>query len=107
MAPATAPIISAGLPAPMKETRSPSREPMPAPITATIIRFAMILLLGRIAGDVDLFAGLDQFEAVTDFQFLLRGIIRQTLDVLAHALDLAIKLGIAPLHFFDLTLTFQ
>jgi len=40
-------MISAELPAPRKETSSPASEPMPAPTTAIMIRFATILFLHR------------------------------------------------------------
>ena len=46
-APSTAPMISAELPAPRKETSSPASEPMPAPTTAIMSRFATILFLHR------------------------------------------------------------
>ena len=40
-APTTAPIISAELPAPRKETNRPANDPMPAPTTAIMSRFDM------------------------------------------------------------------
>ena len=46
-APTTAPMISAELPAPRKETSRPASEPMPAPTTAIMRRFATILFLHR------------------------------------------------------------
>ena len=44
-APTAAPMISAELPAPRKETSSPASEPMPAPTTAIMSRFDTILFL--------------------------------------------------------------
>lgn len=41
MAPATAPIINAEFPIPRKEISNPAKEPIPAPTTATMIRFAI------------------------------------------------------------------
>ena len=41
-APAAAPTIKAGFPAPIAETSKPASEPMPAPITIAMIRFAIV-----------------------------------------------------------------
>jgi len=42
-APTNAPTINAELPAPRKEMSKPASEPMPAPTTAIMSRFATIL----------------------------------------------------------------
>jgi len=39
--PTTAPPMSAQLPAPRKETNNPASEPIPAPTTISMMRFAM------------------------------------------------------------------
>src|ERR1700677_3326796 len=106
-APATAPTINAGVPTPRNETRSPTKEAIPAQTTATTTRFTIVLLLGRVAGDVYLFAGLHQFEPITDFQLLLHRIVRQPLNVIAHALNIPVEFGIALLHLLNLPLFFQ
>ena len=63
-----------------KETKSPTSDPIPAPTTASMSLLATAGyfpsgLLAGLTDDVDFVAGLHEFQALADLQFLFGGII--------------------------------
>src|SRR5260370_8859834 len=60
--------------------------------------------IALVAHDVELLVGVEEFEALADFEFLFGGVVVQAVDVLFLALDIASQAGVALFHFLDLAL---
>ena len=69
--------------------------------------FSKFERLFRFAQDEDLLAGMNELQPLANFEFLLRWIVAEPLDVLPLALDFLRQDGVTLLQLFDLPLLIE